>query len=146
MQSLSDISAYFAALLFAGSFFAAAVVDAHCMLIPDACHVGLLLSGIIRIVSGAVAFPDALAGLVMIGGSVLALSFWRDGLGGGDVKLIGAASFAIGILPGMYALMLSLVMAILYLLIRRRVQPQKGEKLALAPFLAVGYCWIYLFG
>lgn len=123
----------------------ASCMDAKSGEIPDFCHAQLLASGLISIAAGRVTLVEAAAGIVIIGSLCLILSLWRDGLGGGDVKLIGAASFCVGIRISAYALVLSLTSAIVYVLLRKIVHKEKGEAVALAPFLSAGYCLFYFY-
>lgn len=123
----------------------ASCMDAKYQKIPDICHAQLLASGVLGIAAGRVTFAEAAAGFLIIGSLCLILSLWRDGLGGGDVKLIGAASFCVGIRISVYALVLSLTSAVVYVLIRKIVHKEKGEAVTLAPFLSAGYCLLYFY-
>lgn len=142
MSSPSDVSVYVAALLFVGFFAAAAISDIKCRLIPDLCPAGLLLSGGLRVLSGAIGITAAGAGLVLIGGMALALSLWRDSMGGGDVKLIGAASFAVGPVMSVYALIIAVSAALVYAL-GKKLARRSAAGIPLAPFLLAGYAAIY---
>lgn len=140
--NLLTVSAGIGALLFAGSFCVAACSDARCGEIPDGCSVGLLAAGICRLLAGRVGVIDALAGLFLLGGITLALSLWRDGMGGGDVKLIAAASFAVGLRAGVFSLAASLILALLCA-VARRILTRQRSGIKLAPFLMTGYFLIY---
>lgn len=143
MQNLWIASRYVSCMLYFGSLLLAACMDAKFGEIPDICHAQLLVSGLLGIFTKTVAASDAVAGLLAIGSLCLILSLWKDGLGGGDVKLIGAAGFCVGIRISAYAVVLSFLGAIVYIQIRKTIQKEKGEAVALAPFLSAGYCLLY---
>lgn len=141
---LWNISEGVSAGLFAGAFTVAAVSDLHTRTIPDFCHVALLVAGIIRILCGGISVGDALAGFILIGVVTLLLSLWRDGMGGGDVKLIACASLSVGLIGGLRAVIISLIPAIIVSGIKLILK--RGSAIPLAPFLALGYMVIYFCG
>lgn len=126
-------------LLFSLLLLAAAVWDMKKREIPDCIPVLLLLCGLIRF-SPAV----SAAGLLLVGGPFLlaAVLSRRDSfaIGGGDVKLMGACGFVLGIWPGLMQAILSLALAILAGLAVRHLkqQPLSAVRLPLAPFFCFG--------
>ena len=84
------------------------------------------------------------AGLLLVGGPFLlaAVLIKRDGfaIGGGDVKLMGACGFVLGVWPGLIQTVLSLSLAVLTGLVECRLQkqPLSAVRLPLAPFFCFG--------
>ena len=84
------------------------------------------------------------AGLLLVGGPFLlaAVLIKRDGfaIGGGDVKLMGACGFVLGVWPGLVQAVLSLSLAVLAGMVECRVQkrPLSAVRLPLAPFFCFG--------
>ncbi len=144
MQNLWIVSRYLSGMLFGGALLFAAVLDAKTREIPDVCHLMLLMSGLLGILAERVYFWDALAGMLCNSLFCLSLTLWKeDGFGGGDIKLIGAASFCLGMLASAYALVFSMMAAIIYVLLRRLWDKTKGQAVAFAPFLSAGCCLLY---
>ena len=85
-----------------------------------------------------------MAGLFLVGGPFLlaAVLIKRDGfaIGGGDMKLMGACGFVLGVWPGLIQAVLSLSLAVLVGLVECRLQkqPLSMVRLPLAPFFCFG--------
>ena len=85
-----------------------------------------------------------MAGLFLVGVPFLlaAVLIKRDGfaIGGGDVKLMGACGFFLGVWPGLIQAVLSLSLAVLAGMVECRVQkrPLSAVRLPLAPFFCFG--------
>ena len=124
--------------LFGLLLLSAAVWDMRNREIPNLIPALLLLCGLIG-------FPAAsAAGLLLVGGPFLlaAVLIKRDGfaIGGGDVKLMGACGFVLGVWPGLIQTVLSLSLAVLTGLVECRLQkqPLSAVRLPLAPFFCFG--------
>ena len=124
--------------LFGLLLLSAAVWDMRNREIPNLIPALLLLCGLIG-------FPaDSAAGLLLVGGPFLlaAVLIKRDGfaIGGGDVKLMGACGFVLGVWPGLIQTVLSLSLAVLTGLVECRLQkqPLSAVRLPLAPFFCFG--------
>ena len=82
--------------------------------------------------------------LFLVGGPFLlaAVLIKRDGfaIGGGDVKLMGACGFVLGVWPGLVQAVLSLSLAVLAGMMGCRLQkrPLSAVRLPLAPFFCFG--------
>jgi len=122
-----------AAILLAGAaalLLGAALHDLACRTIPNWIPAALALDGLaLRVLSGQV-LGGIVSGAVVFAGAAL---LWRRGLmGGGDVKLLGAAALVV---PAGLALILILavalaggVLALIYLALRRLVSaPRAGR-------------------
>ena len=122
--------------LFGLLLLSAAVWDMRNREIPNLIPALLLLCGLIG-------FRPA-AGLLLVGGPFLlaAVLIKRDGfaIGGGDVKLMGACGFVLGVWPGLIQTVLSLSLAVLTGLVECRLQkqPLSAVRLPLAPFFCFG--------
>ena len=125
--------------LFGLLLLSAAVWDMRNREIPNLIPILLFLCGLIGFRPAASA-----AGLLLVGGPFLlaAVLIKRDGfaIGGGDVKLMGACGFVLGVWPGLIQVILSLVLAVLVGLVECRLQkqPLSMVRLPLAPFFCFG--------
>lgn len=125
--------------LFGLLLLSAAVWDMRSREIPNLIPILLLLCGLIGFRPAASA-----AGLFLVGGPFLlaAVLIKRDGftIGGGDVKLMGACGFVLGVWPGLIQTVLSLSLAVLAGLVECRLQkrPLSMVRLPLAPFFCFG--------
>lgn len=125
--------------LFGLLLLSAAVWDMRSREIPNLIPILLLLCGLIGFRPAASA-----VGLFLVGGPFLlaAVLIKRDGftIGGGDVKLMGACGFVLGVWPGLIQTVLSLSLAVLAGLVECRLQkrPLSMVCLPLAPFFCFG--------
>ena len=125
--------------LFGLLLLSAAVWDMRSREIPNLIPALLLLCGLIGFRPAASA-----AGLLLVGGPFLlaAVLIKRDGfaIGGGDVKLMGACGFVLGVWPGLIQTVLSLSLAVLAGLVECCLQkrPLSMVRLPLAPFFCFG--------
>ena len=129
--------------LFGLLLLSAAVWDMRNREIPNLIPILLFLCGLIGFRPAA-----STAGLLLVGGPFLlaAVLIKRDGfaIGGGDVKLMGACGFVLGVWPGLIQAVLSLSLAVLTGLVECRLQkqPLSAVRLPLAPFFccAAPFC------
>ena len=116
--------------LFGLLLLSAAVWDMRNREIPNLIPILLFLCGLIGFRPAA-----STAGLA-------AVLIKRDGfaIGGGDVKLMGACGFVLGVWPGLIQAVLSLSLAVLTGLVECRLQkqPLSAVRLPLAPFFCFG--------
>ena len=125
--------------LFGLLLLSAAVWDMRNREIPNLIPILLFLCGLIGFRPAASA-----AGLLLVGGPFLlaAVLIKRDGfaIGGGDVKLMGACGFVLGVWPGLLQTVLSLSLAVLAGLVECCLQkrPLSMVRLPLAPFFCFG--------
>jgi len=125
--------------LFGLLLLSAAVWDMQKREIPNLIPALLLLCGVMGSRPAA-----SVAGLLLVGGPFLlaAVLIKRDGfaIGGGDVKLMGACGFVLGVWPGLIQAVLSLSLAVLAGLLECRLQkqPLSAVSLPLAPFFCFG--------
>lgn len=136
-------------LIFLGVLCAAAVSDWNTRKIPGVIPALLLIPGILALTDYrgfGMALPEAAAGLLAGTAVLLAPALLvRGSVGGGDIKLMGAAGFFLGPEWGMAGLFLGLLTAACYgvagILSGRR---KRQEPIPLGPFLAFGLSCVSL--
>ncbi|WP_026894253.1 prepilin peptidase [Clostridiisalibacter paucivorans] len=127
--------------LFTGLFIIAGYVDIKTRTIPDWIHVLIILTGLIKINP-----LESLLGL-----SIVPLPFFimaclkENSIGGGDVKLVGACGFFLGVKGGIAGSIIGLVIAVVvegvYYLIKNK---DRSMGFALAPYIGMGYMLVYI--
>lgn len=90
----------------------AAVIDADRRMIPDQTVFLIACCALFDLGAGAASVPAMLAGVILLGGLLLAGAVCTDGIGGGDVKLSAALGALLGPHRGLLMLLLSLVLLI----------------------------------
>lgn len=114
------------------------VIDWRTFTIPNGINLVILILGIIRLVTDLGRWPLYLIGLVSVSGVFLLLHILTrgQGLGMGDVKLVGAA----GLLLGWPKMILAVLVGSLSGAIIHSVRMKGGadHKLAFGPYLAAG--------
>lgn len=117
-------------LIVAGAF------DAATYEIPDCLHFLIMMAGLI----GFQPVP-ALLGAALVPLPFLIVACRKSGsIGGGDVKLMAASGFALGVTGGVWMMVWGLLMGVLW----NRTFRREKKSLPLAPFLAFG-CFMTLF-
>jgi leader peptidase (prepilin peptidase)/N-methyltransferase len=119
----------------------AAVFDALTYEIPDWIHVLILLGGFVRMNP-----MDSLVGFFLISTLFLLLAMVTGGgIGGGDIKLMAACGFVLGsvgvVLATFFSIMLMLPVNFKWIFRRE----DRRREYAMAPYLAVGCFFAYLF-
>ena len=124
-------------VLFGQVLLYAAEYDIATHTVPDYVPVLILFAGLLE-----VEFAPAFLGLVLVPLPFLAAALGKEGsIGGGDIKLMGACGFMLGVKRGYTALVLGLFLAVVF----QAAYAKKGDKgFALVPYLAVG-CLLALF-
>ena len=112
----------------------AAYYDYKHRIIPDKVHVIILLLGLIDI-----SVVDSLLGLILVPLPVLIVAIMKGGVGGGDIKFIGAISFFLGFEVGLYGSVLGLLIGIVISVIYSLISSVKVNRFPLAPYLVLGY-------
>ena len=107
--------------------------------IPNLIPAMILVCGLIELRPAA-----SVAGLLVTGGPYLLAALLTHGktlaIGGGDIKLMGACGFVLGVWPGLLHSILSLILAVLtgVMLFGVRRQDFSSIRLPLAPFFCIG--------
>ncbi|MEG0018986.1 MAG: A24 family peptidase [Oscillospiraceae bacterium] len=105
------------------------VYDVMTYEIPDCLHILIAIVGLV----GFQPLP-ALLGFVLIPLPFLIAAVKTDKIGGGDIKLMAASGFALGVTSGVWMMIWGLLIALLWQGAFRRGKPN----FPLAPFLAFG--------
>jgi len=84
--------------------------------------------------------PTMLLAAVLITLPQLAVAMWKPGTyGGADIKLMAACAFLLGFDKGLFAIVVSLLLAVVCILIYRKAKKQDTKaSFALIPYLAIG--------
>ena len=85
-------------------------------------------------VHGVPGLLSSLAGLIVCG-LIPALLYWKDAIGGGDVKLFAALGAVVGLEMGLEAQLISYIAAWLYSLVRLGIDRKLGTSLRSSLFL-----------
>jgi leader peptidase (prepilin peptidase)/N-methyltransferase len=145
----SAVSRYAVFQLMLTYFFvsAAAIYDCKLKKIPNGIPAGLLAAGIsvlafetVRAHTYGFVLSGALGGLFMIALLYAASKITKGGIGYGDIKLLGAMGFCIGIYAVLSVLLLSLSLCSLFLLVLVLMKKKKlSGDMPFAPFIYAGY-------
>lgn len=140
--------------LISSTLLAILVIDLKEQLIPDVLVVIVLISSIIHkallhFLEG-IPFPltDSLLGLIIAGGLFLLIVFVsRGGMGGGDVTLIGALGFVLGVRGILMVIFLSFVIGsvISIFLLTARIKSRK-DPIPFGPFIVISFYITLFFG
>ncbi len=139
-------------LVFLGCLFLLSLTDLDALFVPDGCLLAAALAWALTAPflgqSWAWAGKHALAAAVY-GGGLLLLSLvmdralGRDTLGGGDIKLFAASGLYLGLIGGLFALILACVFGLLFALLSRR---GAREAFPFAPCVSLAAALTLLFG
>ena len=114
------------------------VIDWRTFTIPNGINLAILVLGVIRLVTDLGNWSDSVIGLVSVSAVflLLHLATGGNGLGMGDVKLVGAAGLLLGWKNMVLAVLVgSLVGAVIHSV---RMKRGAGRRLAFGPYLAGG--------
>ena len=128
-------------------------IDLEHMVIPDILNLLLAVLGVVAIFSGdGIAWYERLIGLAvgaLFFGSMKIISkllLGRDGMGGGDVLLMGAAGLLLGWKSLLLSMLISSVVASIVLVTLSVKNKEKNKEYPFAPFLCGGIIIALLFG
>ena len=113
----------------------AGAIDLATYEIPDCLHLFIAMAGLIHFQP-----LPAFLGFLLVPLPFLIAALKTEKIGGGDVKLMAASGFALGVTGGIWMMIWGLAAALLWNRAYRRGQ----KSLPLAPFLAFG-CFMALF-
>lgn len=128
-----------------GVFFAlllaASVIDIKKRIIPDSICLAIALTGLIHFQ------PVQLLGLLTALPFLMA-AMLCGGMGGGDIKLMAAAGFVLGLKYGIAATIIGLTTMLLFYVIYKALTKARGRECVktfpLAPFLSTGCMAAYI--
>lgn len=130
-------------------FLLIASIDLRSRLIPNMLVAAVLLAGVIyHFIVGDLSLASRLTGmgagfLVLFSAAVLS----RGGVGGGDVKLLSAIGFWLGMPGVIYALFIAAAGgSIAGMVLLAAGKKKKNDSIAFGPFLALGFIIVFLTG
>ena len=133
-------------LLLQGGFFtvllaAACFWDIRKRTIPDILCLFIALTGLLTFE------PEKLWGVLAAVPLLIGALIWKDGMGGGDIKLMAAAGFVLGLRPSMTAIVVGFAVLTLfygvYAIIQKLRVRDMPRAYPLAPFLSLGCLMVY---
>lgn len=105
--------------------------------IPDTVHILIILTALIQIDP-----INSLLGFFIVPFPFLIVALINEGgIGGGDIKLVGACSFLVGIKYGILACTISMILAVFINLL---IKNSRQKSFPLAPYLAAGFTAAYI--
>ena len=126
-------------------FIYASVYDYKVREVPDCASVMVLLIGILNI-SASTLFIRAVECLIVFAFLLFSASLKKSHFGGGDIKFASACIMLTGIMGGIDALIIGLVLAVVCTLIRNKKENIKDKSLPLVPYLSIGFLTIIIIG
>lgn len=127
-------------------------IDLENMWIPDRFHLILLALGITLTIAGNLSLKHGIIGMAVGGGFFLLMQLGsravlkREGLGGGDVKLMAAAGFLLGWKGVIMATLIASLSGSIVLVALERKNKGDSRSYPFAPFLAFGILFALMFG
>lgn len=146
------------ACLFASALIVAAWIDWDFTYIPDKIPLFILLIGLASLIPLPIptlllrfswrGFGDRAAAAVIIGSALLIISeLSNGGVGGGDIKLLAASGFYLGLGRGLLAVFAGYILAAIWVLpALARGKVRRGTAVPMAPFFAVSLMLSLLWG
>lgn len=121
--------------LFTAILMVAGYIDIKTKTIPDWIHIAIILTGLIKI-----NLMQSILGLIIVPLPFFIMACLKENsIGGGDIKLMAACGFLLGVRGGIAASIIGLTMAVVveggYFLIKKK---DMNVGFALGPYLGVG--------
>jgi len=119
-------------VMFMGILILASYLDVKTRIIPDWIHLVIIGIGLIDI-----KVLDSVLGLLVIPSPFFIMAYKSEGsIGGGDIKLIGACGFMLGLSSAYLGVLISLILVIIHQgIIKGKV---KDSSFAFVPYIGVG--------
>lgn len=130
-------------------------IDWKNMFIPDSMWITILLGGIVIYINDVIEHGfvkseliSRIVGFFLVSGLFLLISYLKpDSMGGGDIKLMAAAGFALGWKNVLFSLMIAGFVGTLYLIFSNTLKKENMKKeVPFGPHLSVGIFTAMLFG
>lgn len=119
----------------------ASVFDIKKRIIPDSLNLAIAMAALLSFT------PIHLLGIFTAVPFLIA-AMYCGGMGGGDIKFMGACGLVLGLSGGIFATIIGLMVFLIYTITYNAVRKLRGEKAVnafpLAPFLGVGCLLIYI--
>ncbi|MGV8149599.1 MAG: prepilin peptidase [Alkaliphilus sp.] len=133
-------------LIVKGSLFATIVtvagyIDIKTKTIPDYIHVLIILVGLINI-----NLVQSIIGFVVVPLPFFIMACIKENsIGGGDIKLMGACGFFLGVTGGIVGSVVGLLIAVITNGLCNKISRKKCSSFPLAPYLGVGLVSLYIY-
>jgi len=140
--------------IFLGCLFCLSLVDLECYTIPDGCllvAVGAWVAALPFLRPGWAEIGRAVLAALVFGGGILLTSIVMDkllgkeSLGGGDVKLFAVVGLYLGFAGGLFTVLLSCVLGLLFALVQAR-RGGAGQPIPFGPSISLAAALMLLFG
>jgi len=123
----------------------ASVCDIKERQVPDCASVIVLIIGLMNISASALVIR-AVECVLVFGFLLLMASLKKSHFGGADVKFISACFMLTGMMCGMDALIIGLVLSVICTLIRNKKTKEKDNSMPLIPYISIGFLTVILIG
>lgn len=142
--AFDDFAVVIKGYLFATILLVAGYIDLKTKTIPNYIHVLIILVGLINI--KWVYIFQSIIGLFVVPLPFLIVSILKENsIGGGDIKLMGAGGFFLGMYGGFLASIIGLLIAVIINGIYYRIKNKdKTISFALAPYLGIALVFVYI--
>lgn len=139
--AFDDLVVVIKGYLFAMILLVAGYIDIKTKTIPNYIHILIILVGLINI-----DIFQSLMGLIIVPLPFFIMACLKENsIGGGDIKLMGASGFFLGVTGGLLASIIGLLIAVIVNGIYYRIKNKdKTISFALAPYLGVALICVYI--
>lgn len=130
-------------------------IDWKHMFIPDSMWILIFIGGVLVYVDSIIqngfdkhVLINKIIATFLVSGLFFAVEYLKpDSIGGGDIKLMAAAGFVLGIGPVIFSVMVASVVGVIYLIVSNSFKKENFKKqVPFGPHLAVGIFVSMLFG
>lgn len=119
-------------IIFISTLIYAGIYDYKKRIIPDRVHVIIMISALLSQFS----IIQSILGLLILPiPFIISIFFNEDSIGGGDIKLVGAIGFFLGLTKGTLAMVIGLSLSTIVSLLLKK---HRNQLVPLAPYLATG--------
>ena len=119
-------------IIFISTLIYAGIYDYKKRIIPDRVHVIIMISALLSQFS----IIQSILGLLILPiPFIISIFFNEDSIGGGDIKLVGAIGFYLGLTKGTLAMIIGLSLSTIVSLLFKK---HRNQLVPLAPYLATG--------
>jgi len=134
-------------MVFSSTLLVIAMIDFDTMDVYDGTLIVILLLAIIRLITNISSFPSAILGGLVVSIPLYIIAILTQGIGGGDVKLMGVAGFFLGIKVTLVGTFLGILMGGLWGVILMLFFKKEGKAMIpFGPFLCFGLYTALLYG
>jgi len=113
--------------------------DIKTRIIPNVIHILIMMVGMIQI-----DLVDSLLGFVIVPSPFFIMAYLKEGsIGGGDIKIMAAIGFAVGLFKGMEGSLLALILIVLTSLGSKWIYHKEYTCIPVVPFLTIGFSCIF---